>query len=660
MIHNKRHGNSNYTNALAKQNKPVDKTKYIDMYPNKVDLTPGSAIHDAIVFEIKSILTASKNKMSKFNNQWLAAEGKMQPYVPTKKASDITKETGTMPIYIPLSYATLQTWLTFMVNSFLIKNPIFRFTSLNGSTKSTIGAVLLERIIHYQSVNNSFVLPLHTMFRDSAIYGIGAIAPSWEVRAVRSSGQLKNADKKIVPKKIVTFEGNRLTNIHPRNLFPDPNVSLNRINDGNFIGWSESTSINKLMNVEADGFGDTEGGMFNVDYLIDELGTTNYNALLFEPSTSGDTTSAADSIQGIGSSGKANNTSVISVYINLVPAKWGLGTGTLPEMWLIMIAGEKVIIKASPVSLLYDGFPIVACSPETDGYSMVNNSKISMIDGLQDTINWYFHSHVANVKKVVNDTFIYNPFLVNEADVLNPKAGGAYRLNQIAWGIPNAIDQAIKQLEVHDVTQGHMTDINSLMGLRAQVSGVSNEVMGIMATTGERRTKAEANNSFDSATNRIEADAFIIQEQAIKPLGKMIAKHTQQFMSQQTTIQLTKEAIYKLTQEYGIKLPSDKVSLIATREDIDIDFEISVNDNFMTKGQDLEAMRGMFEVALQSPEMSQNIDMPRLFLHVMRESGAPNAFDFYKINKPTAQVLPDEEIAKMQAEGQVKPVEVPR
>jgi len=52
--------------------------------------------------------------------------------------------------------------------------------------------------------------------------------------------------------------------------------------------------------------------------------------------------------------------------------------------------------------------------------------------------------------------------------------------------------------------------------------------------------------------------------------------------------------------------------------------------------------------------------MPRLFLHVMRESGAPNAFDFYKINKPTAQVLPDEEIAKMQAEGQVKPVEVPR
>jgi hypothetical protein len=496
------------------------------------------------------------------------------------------------------------------------------------------------------------------MFRDSAIYGIGAIAPTWEVRSIRGSSEKKNAEGVIVPRKITTYEGNRLINIHPRNLYPDPNVSLNRINDGNFIGWNESTSINKLMNAEADSLNDIENGMFNIDYLIDELGNANYNELLFEPSTSGDTTSSADSVRGLHSIGKSNNVSVVSVYINLVPEKWGLGVGTTPEMWLIMIAGERVIINARPVSLLYDGFPIVACSPETDGYSMVNNSKISMIDGLQDTINWYFHSHIANVKKVVNDVFIYNPFLLNEVDVLNPKAGGAWRLNQIAWGMPNAIDQAVKQLEVRDVTQGHMSDINALMGLRAQVSGVSNEVMGIMATTGERRTKAEANNSFDAATNRIEADAFIIQEQAIKPLGKMLAKHTQQFMTKETTVKLTKEAIYKLTQEYNIKLPEDSVSLIATREDIDIDFEISVNDNFMNKGQDLDATLKLLELAVTNPEVGQNIDVSRLILHVMRESGAPNAFDFYK-NTPQPQVLPDEQIQQMQQKGQVKPAGVP-
>jgi len=281
-----------------------------------------------------------------------------------------------------------------------------------------------------------------------------------------------------------------------------------------------------------------------------------------------------------------------------------------------------------------------------------------MMDGMQSAINWLFHSHLTNVKKAINDTIIFNPFLINEEDIRSGKPGKLIRINQIGWGMPNIMDQAIKQLNITDVTQGHMNDIMALMGLREQVTGVNNSAMGIMATTGERRTKFEAQSAFESSTNRIETDAFIMQAQAIGPLGKMMALHTQQFMSQDTVLQLTKEAMYKLNYEYGIPFSEPNISVRTTKSDINVNFDILVNDNFMSRHLDLNAWSQFLQVVMQNPAGVSSIDMNRLIIHLLRESGAPNAYDFINLNS-VPQVMPDEDIEKQVQQGNIQKVETP-
>jgi len=656
MIHRKPHKDS-VTEARklshAKEN-PKLKIKYKQSYPNGVDLTPGTTVHDNLVTEIINVLKSSKNKMGKYHQQWKDVEDKMKPYVEPTLAESVRQQTGTTPIYIPLSYATLQTWLTFMVNSFLIRNPIFRYTSLSGKIEDELGALLLERLIHYQCINNNFVLPLHTFFRDACQYGIGVIAPSWEMRYIDKTDAHNGFMGNTGSSKIVTYEGNRLINIHPRNFFPDPNVDINRINDGNFVGWAEVASINKLKMVENENANDPAQGLFNVDY-IDAWCNPNSTGLLDEEALLTDIADMTTSVRNIAGITKQNDIDITNAYMYIIPKEWGLGDVDKPQMWMFMIAGQRVIINARPVSLYYDGFPIVAAAPETDGYSIVSNSKLSMMDGIQTTINWLFHSHMANVKKAINDTFVYNPFLINEQDLYKPGPAKMVRLNQVAWGMPNVMDQAIKQLQTIDVTKQHMGDIGSLMPLEDLVTGVNQQTMGLMATTGERRTKAEAMSAFTSATNRIEKDAFLMQSQAIKPLGKMLALHTQQFMSQSNKLRLTSEALYKLSMEYGLPVGDEMVTINTNREDINIAFDVAVNDNFMNKQTDLDAWSSFLQVVMSNPQVAPNIDFSRLTLHLLREAGAPNAYDFFKQAQPI--VMPDEELMKQKQAGNVVPVE---
>ena len=155
------------------------------------------------------------------------------------------------------------------------------------------------------------------------------------------------------------------------------------------------------------------------------------------------------------------------MYVKIVPKEWGLKgskfnkNGDYPEIFLFTIANEQIVLRARPLNLNHNKFPIAIAAPDFDGYSITPISRMELIGGLQTTLNWMFNSHITNVRKAINDMLIVDPSLVNMEDLENPAPGKLIRLRRSAWG--KGVQNAVEQLQVNDITREHMRDAQQIM-----------------------------------------------------------------------------------------------------------------------------------------------------------------------------------------------------
>ena len=161
--------------------------KYKYDYPGGLDLRPGSTLHTFIRDQIWQRARDSYFEISKRHASWDKIARSLGAYItPTvqkamrkkakikEPADDITL--SQWPVIVPVSYATLETILTYFTAAFL-ESPIFKYEGMG--PEDTLGAILLEKVIEVHSRKSTMGLNLHTMWRDSFSYGFGAIAPSW-------------------------------------------------------------------------------------------------------------------------------------------------------------------------------------------------------------------------------------------------------------------------------------------------------------------------------------------------------------------------------------------------------------------------------------------------------------------------------------------------
>ncbi|MFA6973078.1 MAG: hypothetical protein WC208_16995, partial [Gallionella sp.] len=230
----------------------------------------------------------------------------------------------------------------------------------------------------------------------------------------------------------------------------DPNVPVQETQKGEFVGWIDPTNYMKIMEHEQ-----RDKSYFNGKFLYGmrgSAGKSQYNKV----SSSGRDCTYNNSYTYTGSSSgeAALSTSPIDqiyLYINLIPKEWKLGTSEYPEKWLFCVAADRYIRCAKPLGLDHNMFPLVTCSPDFDGYSMTPLSRLEMISGLQGTLDWLVNSHIANVRKSINDMLVVDPSLVNINDLLDPAPGKLIRMRRAAWG--RGVENAVKQLSVTDITR---------------------------------------------------------------------------------------------------------------------------------------------------------------------------------------------------------------
>jgi len=623
-------------------------------YPGGLDLKPGSEFHTELRDKIWRRANESHTEMSNRFNSWNEVDRLLTTYIPLKdKEIEIKEKDSTKPVSVvfPYTYSMLEALLTYLSLAFF-QDPIFQYEGY--TSEDTKGAMLLELVIKLHCIKAKVPLAIHTVLRDCLAYGIGVGAPSWEVRMgkrfIKSTSTIQGdltgeqiTNEKHMVEDIV-FEGNRLDNIDPYLWLPDTSVSVDKIQSGEYVGWVVKDNIINLLSDESL----SEGRMFNVKYLKEYKG---YRSSLSEDKsdrhrkTGGSSTPVDSSV--------TNPVDIIYMYVNLVPKDWKLGKGEVPEKWLFALGADQVIIQAMKSEHAHGMYPVAVASPEFDGYSATPISRLEILYGLQGVLDWMFNSHVANVRKSLNDMFVVDPYLVNINDIKDPKPGKLIRLRKPGWG--KGVDKAVQQLAVNDITRQNIGDSAYITGWMDRISGADQSMSGSLRQSGpERLTGAEFQGTRGSAISRLQRLAMIISYQFMQDMGHFFAVHAQQYMTKETYVKVVGRNQEKLEGIFGAG-ESAKV----TPFDLAIDYDIIVRDGSVPGGNFSDAWIQLFQIIGSSEELTKEFDITRIFTHIATQLGAKNVEDFKRnVNRIQPTTMPDEEVMREAERGNLVPTGV--
>ncbi len=652
-------------NNFAASSNRIDVNSIDYKYASGIDLKPQGRLSQKIISRVCQMAEDSYSKMSERHKKWNEIDDTLRVYIKTdelEKATKLRDSRRPTSIVVPYSYATIETIMAYLTKAYLTED-IFRFDGF--APEDTIPAKLLELTVNQQVRRFKSDLEMHTSMRDSLAYGLGASTVVWsevwgkktvldEQPIYSMFGDAIGSNKVKTNKDALLFEGNEVIAIDPYKFLPDPNVSIHNIQAGEFCGWIEFKSYSKLLAEEATG-----SGLVNIRYL----NTDKFGAI-----TSKYTTDASSRITkrdpiNRQTSGKSNYNTLIHMYVQIIPKDWDLPgdsgneKGEYPEVWLFSVANENLVVRAQPLGLNHNKFPIAIAAPDYDGYSITPLSRMELVDGLQTTLNWLFNSHIANVRKAINDMLIVDPSLVNMEDLKNPSPGKLVRLRRSAWG--KGVDGAVKQLVVNDITRANMADAEQVMNLMQKSTAATDATMGVQRSGGERVTAQEYSGTAQMAISRLEHIARIISKQYFIDLAYFHGSHTQQLMSQEIYEKAVGNWSDVLVEEFGSAGLDPSKAMKIDPFSIICDFDVIFRDGATASADVLsnEFWSRNFAAILQSDKLNQ-FDVTKIFRHMARINGAKNVGDF--INKGggiNPQMVPNQTMQQELQKGNLVPID---
>lgn len=605
-------------------------------------LRPGSPTHAKLLKMVVDRLEYSERKMSDFYPRWRVNERKFQAYIdlPDYEAllaaqNNKGKPAKVVSIQVPYSFAVVQTIVTYLLHTFCGRQPIFQVGSYGDQSTA---ARNMEIMLQHNAETTKLVLQLYEMLTSAQVYQCGIVRVGW-VDEYKYRTRMAPTPKfdlagmqtgvNQVPQRVQTlvYSGNDVSHIDPFLFFPDPTVPMTRVNkDGDFVFWRAYKSHTFLQEQEA-------AGIFHNVAMI----TSNLPANRFSGSESDRSLRA----QGDGIAGTDREESTIKIRqidegtVKLVPKEWGLGSSNVPEKWLITVVNKNNIVRAEPLEANHDLHPVAVLEPNAFGAQFGSISTVDITGPVQDHIAWLINSHMQNVRGVINNRLVVNPHYVHMEDLKKDPSSGEegswlLRMKQSAFGIKP--DQAIYQLQVADVTQGHIKNVEMMIRIGHMFAGVNENLMGLQDSKG-RKTATEVRTSGEAGASRLAAQARIASSQGIMDIARMMGSNIQQ----------------RVQEEFLLKVLGKK----AAEGDIrSADFYYPINDG--TLPLDRAALLQVWQQILmgiaQDPELRANYSLPKIFAFVADLGGARN-IDSFKVD-----VKPDAAIEQGMADGSLMPL----
>lgn len=503
-------------------------------------LRVNTPLHRDVADRLKRRIDYSRQKMSNYYKQMADAEDRYVAYLPEseldatrRRQREVAGKMSYRTIEIPYSYATLMAAHTYLSTVFLSRSPVFQFAGRHGESEQQTQAI--EAMMDYQAIVGEMLVPLYVWLLDPGKYSFGIVGHYWDKEVVRTRQTVVEprtflglpipGSARPVTKVVeqIGYQGNRLYNVRPQDWFSDPRVSLAHFQKGEFCGRYVEIPWHEVKE------GEQTGRFFNIDVLQTMLrtGTSLSSFGIDTRDTGGQSTDlpGEDIVDWESASeGIPPYVKGYEVVVRLVPRDWKLATEDMPELWVFTVTTNNLIIEATPLAEANKKFPFDILQYEPEGYNFFSNSLMSRLMPLNDILSWLFNVHMYNVRSAINNQFVVDPSMIVMKDLENPAAGKYIRLKPVAYG--RDVRMALSQLQVMDVTRGHVGDSQVVMDMLQRVSGINDQIMGMVQGSG-RRTATEIRTSTSFGVNRLKTVCEFMSAMGFAPMSQKLVQRTQ-------------------------------------------------------------------------------------------------------------------------------------
>jgi hypothetical protein len=457
----------------------------------------------------------------------------------------------------------------------------------------------------------------------------------------------------------VVKEYNRWHPVDPYLFWPDPRVSIANLQEAEFVG-------HRIYRGQTYLYERKEGtSYFNVDEAIKRgrgLGSGDSQALLSRSRFGIDDFTMTDSPDDKDKGFFALDT----LQVKIIPKDWELGTSKSPEIWWFTVVNEAVIVRAhkNPYDHGKFTYGVAEVNPDTD--TIFNQGTFEDLDGLQRTINWLWNSRIENVRKMLNDSLVVAPSMVEMGDLLNPGPARHIRYSQageerIVNGQASG-EQFIRQLVVQDFTGTHSEIAMALFDFAQRLAGSNDPAMG--SPTREKKTLGEIQSMMASSSQRLAMLGRVIDSTCLAQLANRAVQNRQQFTTLEQYFRITGDQA-KMEEMLGENAPLQR--LLVSKADLIGQFDYVPQTGIIPADPARQAevwMRILETVstnqALATPGPDgRYLDPRKVFDELVRQTGVRNIEEFYALmpQQPPAppQVVPDEQFAQQAQAGDYVP-----
>jgi hypothetical protein len=573
--------------------------------------------------------------------QWEANEEQYLAYMPARVVDslrDSARDAGEpqyTTIEIPFSYAILLTAHTYITSTLLARSPVQQVTGRHGEAQQCEAAI--EALLDYQLNVGCHLVPMYVWTLDALKYGIGIMGYYWDEEQVKTT-KIQRGPKtwlgieipgametKTIEETTIGYQGTRAYNVRPQDFLTDPAYPANQFQKGDFC--ARYVEIPWLDIVDDSG---VDGCYFNVDALRE---SRRSYAPFSRKRSSSQVSLPGDNQISFARDLNEDEGGVVhgyEIFVRLIPADWGLGSGKKSEKWVFVLAEDDVIIKAQPLGYYHDRYPFEIVEQEIDGHAAFARSMLETTKPLNDTLTWLVNTHFYNVRKSLNDQFIVDPSRVVMKDLTDPNPGRLIRLKPGAYGTD--IRAAVMQLPVQDITRANLTDAQLVQDMIQRVTGVNDSLMG-MVNSG-RKTATEVRSSTTFGINRLKTVTEYMSALGMGPWTQQIIQVTQQLYDQERKYKIVGDLA-----QFGDKYMTVTPEQIAGFYDYTpVDGTLPV-DRFAQ----VNLWQTLMGQAAKVPQIMAQYDFAKIFAFVAQLAGLKN------INQFKIQVVPD---AAMQNQAQ--------
>ena len=628
------------------------------------DLRPGTRKADKIKELVRKRIDMSYDVMSQAHKYWDIAE---EHYRAFRSVDDADLESyrvnGVVKIIIPIQFATIQTMVTFLMEVFTAMKPVLR---VRGADPASVRpARVMEVLLDYDYRSNRGYFKLYNWFINACRYGFGVMANTWGTKQILRRQLIQAPDQgKIrldgqefsIPGALeykndwfTTFEGNTWDIVDPRTFFPDPRVPLARFQDGEFCGRRTFIHDKELVRLEA------EDLFFNTSYIQSNTSGPISSLRGSDLFTADSRRDRITPNQALGSDlqyAKKNRMHVNEELLSyVIPKDYNLSEETRPELWIFNLINGETIVRAEPAPPGFVEFPYHLIEIYPDELTFLNQGVMDLTEPMAAHLNFLFNSHMANVRKAIHDVLITDPSRVNLDDLLDPNGARIVRLLPAAYG--SDVGAVVQQLQVIDVTKGHIQDSQYIFDIYMRILGTSDSMFGQISNS--RRTASELQGVMRSAASRMKMSADLMSSQGVAPLTQAMAIMRQENMSTAQFVELAGQTATDL----GVH-PEDIINnfLKARRQHISGVFNFPAEEGVLPgdRAKAADILKEVFKAVSQSPFLQAVFDPVEIFQEVIRQSGYHSIDDFKRIPRADVRIMPVEQVMELAARGRARPL----